>query len=148
MTSDVTKRGLFLGAGASYELGMPLAWDLTKEIQNWLTPAKLRLLNEGWKVQGTGFPIAVIADFEPILVDLGMHYEAKLGYLQTQFNRVRELAQSYHGLYSWLVELVYMLLYFRHIQNVPYIEKGICYYSGLAGLADANRPLWVFSLRV
>lgn len=146
MQSDVTRRGLFLGAGASYELGMPLAWDLTKEIQNWLSPAKLRSLNERWKVQGTGIDDAVIGDFEPVLASLETHYEAKLGYLQTQFSRVRDLAQPYHGLYSWLVELVYMILYFRHVQNVSYIEQGLRYYSGLAGLADAHRPLWVFSL--
>jgi hypothetical protein len=37
--------GLFLGAGASYEAGMPLVWELTAEIRNWLTADKLRELN-------------------------------------------------------------------------------------------------------
>jgi hypothetical protein len=30
--------GLFLGAGASYEVGMPLVWELTEELFRWLTP--------------------------------------------------------------------------------------------------------------
>jgi hypothetical protein len=41
--------GLFLGAGASFELGMPLVWGLTAELKAWLTPAKLRELNESWR---------------------------------------------------------------------------------------------------
>ena len=30
--------GLFLGAGAYYEVGMPLVWELTSELKAWLTP--------------------------------------------------------------------------------------------------------------
>jgi hypothetical protein len=41
--------GLFLGAGASVEVGMPLVWELTEELKGWLTPETLRELNEGWK---------------------------------------------------------------------------------------------------
>lgn len=125
---------------------MPLAWDLTKELTNWLAPTKLRELNANWRRQGHGYADAVIEDFAEILADPDTHYEAKLGYLQTQQQRNRDLAQSYNGLYVWLVELVYMLLYFRHVGNVPYIEHGLCYYRGLADLADAHKPLWVFSL--
>lgn len=36
--------GLFLDAGASYEAGMPLVWELTAEIKNWLTPPKIQEL--------------------------------------------------------------------------------------------------------
>jgi hypothetical protein len=138
--------GLFLGAGASFELGMPLAWDLTNEITHWLTPDKLRELNHGWRGHRTGYAEAVIDDCANVLADGGMHYEAKLGYLQTQQRRSRELAQDYHGLYSWLVELVYMLLYQRHVLNVKYITRALRFYRGLVDLANAHRPLWVFSL--
>jgi hypothetical protein len=44
--------GLFLGAGASYEAGLPLVWELTDELKKWLTPAKLREFNQGWRLQG------------------------------------------------------------------------------------------------
>ncbi|MEG7798797.1 hypothetical protein U2116_14895, partial [Listeria monocytogenes] len=71
--------GLFLGAGASYEVGMPLVWELTKEITDWLTPKKLRDLNAGWHLQGSGIPDAVIDDFVEVLVRPDMHYEALLG---------------------------------------------------------------------
>jgi hypothetical protein len=55
--------GLFLGAGASAELGMPLVWELTEGLKQWLTPDKLRRFNEGWHLQGGGKSDAVIEDF-------------------------------------------------------------------------------------
>ena len=62
-------KGLFLGAGASFEAGMPPVWDLTAEIRNWLTEAKLRSLNAAWQAQGGGYPDEVIDDFVPALLD-------------------------------------------------------------------------------
>jgi hypothetical protein len=68
--------GLFLGAGASYEAGMPLAWDLSTEIKDWLTADKLRELNAGWRLQGTGHCDAVIEDLISALERPHLHYEA------------------------------------------------------------------------
>jgi len=48
--------GLFLGAGASLELGMPLTSDLTAELLAWRTPDKLLGFNRGWRLQGGGYP--------------------------------------------------------------------------------------------
>jgi hypothetical protein len=76
--------GLLLGAGASYEAGMPLLWELTAEIMNWLTPDKIRALNAGWRVQGGGYADGVINDLVLMLERPAVHYEAILGYA-TQF---------------------------------------------------------------
>lgn len=138
--------GLFLGAGASYEAGMPLVWELTTELKNWLTAEKLRSLNAGWRLQGNGFPDRIIDDLISVLERPDTHYEAILGYLETQYMRQHSLAQQYHGLYSWLVEMVYYLLYYRQINNSPYFEKNLPFYDGLKALANQNTPLWVFSL--
>lgn len=138
--------GLFLGAGFSYEAGMPLVWDLTKELKNWLTPEKLRELNEGWRTQGGGHSDVVIEDLAGVLVRTDLHYEAILGHMETQFRRQRTLAQDYHGLYSWLVELVYRLLYFRQVNNRGFFSHHLRYYDGLKVLADNSQPLWIFSL--
>jgi hypothetical protein len=48
--------GLFLGAGASYEAGMPLASDLTRQMKNLLNASKLRQLNAKWRLEGGGYP--------------------------------------------------------------------------------------------
>ena len=138
--------GLFLGAGASYEAGMPLTVELTAELLGWLTPAKLRSLNESWRSQGGGYPDQVIDDFVLMLSRTDQHYETLLGYLEVQFRRHSPLSQQYHGLYSWLVEMVYCFLYYRHVKNVDYIQRSLTYYEGLSMFADQNRPLWVFSL--
>ena len=69
-----------------------------------------------------------------------------LGYLEVQFNRSSPDSQEYHALYSWLVDLVYHLLYWRHINNVHFIKRNSAYYDGIASFADANRPLLIFSL--
>jgi hypothetical protein len=140
--------GLFLGAGASYEIGMPLVWDLTAEIKRWLTADKLRWLNQGWRTQNSGYSDQVINDCIEMLERPSAHYEAILGHIETQQRRQRDnkLLQEYHGLYSWLVELVSHLLYYRQVNNPVIMGKALRYYEGIRVLADANVPLWIFSL--
>jgi hypothetical protein len=87
----VTATGLFLGAGASFEAGMPLVWDLTAQIKAWLMPEKLRELNAGWRDQGTGNPDAVIDSLVASLLNPSMHYENILGNLEVQFKRPSNL---------------------------------------------------------
>lgn len=138
--------GLFLGAGASYEAGMPLVSELTAEIKSWLTPEKLREFNVGWRVQGGGHPDEVIEDLVSVLVRPEMHYEAILGHLETQFRRHRPDSREYHHLYSWLVEMIYHMLYHRQVNNDALYEKRLSAYDGLGALAEESSPLWVFSL--
>src|SRR6266481_200335 len=99
--------GLFLGAGASYEAGMPLVSHLTVELSQMLTAAKLRELNAGWRAQGGGYPDAGIDDLLTVAAMPKLNYEAWLGHLETQFRRHNSNPQAYYGLYSWAVELVY-----------------------------------------
>jgi hypothetical protein len=147
----MTGTGLFLGAGASFESGMPLVWDLSAEIRAWLTPDKLRELNRGWRAQGSGNPDEVIDALAASLLDSAMHYENILGNLEVHFNRpstatMGHLRQGYNTLYSWLVELIYHLLWHRHVRNEAFITRSLRYIEGIAGLARQNEPLWIFSL--
>jgi hypothetical protein len=147
----MTATGLFIGAGASFESGMPLVWDLSAEIRAWLTPDKLRELNRSWRAQGSGNPDEVIDALVASLLDSSMHYENILGNLEVHFNRPStatkaHLRQAYHGLYSWLVELIYHLLWHRHVHNEAFITRSVRYLEGIAGLAQQNEPLWIFSL--
>jgi hypothetical protein len=125
---------------------MPLAWELTDELKQWLTPAKLRAFNQSWRSQGTVLSDVVIEDLASVLERPEMHYESILGYLETQFRRSSGLRQQYHTLYSWLVEMVYQIFRLRHLNCAGYIEKGVPYLEGIAKLAAENRPLLVFSL--
>ncbi|HEV2174984.1 MAG TPA: hypothetical protein VGR71_15530, partial [Nitrospira sp.] len=125
---------------------MPLTWELTAEIKDWLTPEKLRALTEGWRTQGTGLSDEVIDDLIRVLIRDDLHYEDILGHLETQFRRQQSRPHEYHSLYSWLVELVYHLLYYRQVNNDALFERQLPYYKGLATVAERNRPLWVFTL--
>ena len=125
--------GLFLGAGASFEFAMPLAWDLTSEIRAWLTPEKLRELNASWRSQGGGHSDMVIDNLVGLLLNKSIHYEQILGNLEVNLKRHGNPRQDYHGLYSWLIELVYVLLYQRHILNEKLITQSLRYLEGIAG---------------
>ena len=138
--------GLLLGAGASYDLGMPLVWELTHELKRWLTPEKLRSLNRHWRCAGLGYPDVVIETLEAVLERPDMHYENILGHLQVQSQRHSDTLQSYNGLYMFLAEIIYALLQERHLLNIPYIERNIRYLDGIKTLARENLPLWIFSL--
>lgn len=138
--------GLLLGAGASYDIGMPLASELTKELKNWLTPAKLRWLNDTWQKQGAGYSEATIDDFARVLVIDTMNYEHIMGYLEVQSDRIRERSDEYHGLRAFLSEIVYHLLKERHLLNQAFIARSVRYLDGIKEFEAMNKPLWVFSL--
>lgn len=125
---------------------MPLVWDLTQELKSWLTSEKLREFNKGWRAQGGGYPDEVIESFVGVLERSDLHYEALLGYLETQYRRHQPNQEHYHGLYSWLVQMIYYLFYPRHVKNLGFFHGMLPRYAGIRVLAEQNNPLWVFSL--
>ena len=141
--------GLFLGAGASFEAGMPLVWELTEQLRNLLNPEVLRENNRARQSSGDHtLSDQVLDDLIAMSQRQSAHYEAVLGYLEVQFRRQRDrkLAQQYHRLYSWLVEGVSRLLLARHVEKPAYLKSLLRFYDGLRALAEANAPLWIFSL--
>lgn len=125
---------------------MPLVWELTAEIKRALTAEKLAEFNESWRAQGGGQSDAVLSEFHAVLQRPDMHYEAVLGYLETQARRQRADSGEYHYLYSWLVQLVSYLLYWRHTKSRGFLDANLSHYDGLKVLAEQSAPLWVFSL--
>ncbi|WP_162095901.1 hypothetical protein [Pseudomonas chlororaphis] len=138
--------GLFLGAGASYNVSMPLVWELTTELKKWLTVEKLKLFNAGWRKESGGHPDEVIEDLMSVLSRSDLHYESVLGYLEVQSRRQRSLSSDYHSLYSWLVQIIYYILYFKHVKGADFIIRNLEWYRGVVHLYEENTPLWIFSL--
>jgi hypothetical protein len=138
--------GIFLGAGASFDVGMPLVWELTTKTKNWLTPEKLRAFNQGWKKQGNGIPDSIIEELISVMSRDDLHYESILGYLEVQSRRNGGRSKGYHTLYLWMVELVYMQLYLQHINGSQFVLEHLDLYKGINTLYKNNTPLWVFSL--
>ena len=139
--------GLFLGAGASCELGMPLVHEFTGELRSALRRIDLPSANKSWRKRGVGFAEAVVDDLLGVLSQEGVTYENALGYLQIQYSRKggHGVGQDYAGLFAWLCDLVYYLLYQRHLLNLNCIHEGIRRFDGIRAIAK-DTTLWIFSL--
>jgi hypothetical protein len=139
--------GLLLGAGASQEYGMPLLWDISRQIRVELSLPALRSENKLAQTVGRGFPDAVLEDFISVLQRPDMHYESIIGYLETNHLRnARSPDQPYHGLAAWLTEIIYDKIYNIHVQKSRNPDATVEYLDGLKKLTSKNLPLWVFSL--
>jgi hypothetical protein len=127
---------------------MPLRAELNAELLAWLGPDSLRRLNATWRARGFGHPDDVIEDVAGRLGPEGFDYEALLAHLEAQYlEDAREgHAKAYHGLYAWLAQLVYQMLYRRQVERRDSYREGLQYFEGVAHLAKANQPLWIFSL--
>ncbi|HEY5281518.1 MAG TPA: hypothetical protein VIM14_01900 [Polyangia bacterium] len=127
---------------------MPLRAEVNAEILSWLSPASLRKLNATWRARGVGHPDEVISEIVGRLDQPDFDYEALLAHLEMRYlDDAREgFAQAYHGLYAWLAQVVYLLLYRRQVERRDSYREGLQYFEGIARLAKANRPLWIFSL--
>lgn len=143
-----SRKGMFLGAGASYDFGFPLVWHLTKEIRDWLTPDKLSELNNSWKKQGGGMLDETIEITSALLTNSDLHYEQMIGALEVETSRIRGnnlLYQNMHHMRSWLVELVSILLVERQCKNDVYISKTLELYKRFKDFVDVDYPFWIFT---
>ena len=143
------KIGLLVGADRPLETGMPTATGLTKELMAWLTPQKLVALNSSWRQQGGGYSDEVIRAFNYDPYGHGVTYATTLRSLEVRFRQLGDspLGREFHGLYSWLVEVVYRFLYLRIVLHEESIKRRLPFLDGIADLAAKNSPLWVFSSR-
>lgn len=141
-------KALFIGAGATYDCGMPLVWELTAEIRRWLTPEKLISFNENWRLQGGGWDRDVVSAIIGLLKNKNLHYENIIGAIEVECSRERNQSkrQSYHAAHGFLLQAVYGLLLERQISNTQYSLSALDDYSSIKKLAEQNKPLWVFSL--
>ncbi len=140
---------LLLGAGASSQLGMPLTWELTRELKDWLTPPMYIELNEHWKSAGLGHREDNVQLVCELLCRQDLHYESIIGAIETEILRSGADVQKYqdlHGIREWLLEIVYYLLYYRQVLNADYVQPRLPLFSGLAQLHEQSSPLWVFSV--
>lgn len=87
-------QGLFLGAGASYELGMPLVWELTRILKRDHVPETLRKMQHyqsagsatHWSEESVELLISLLSDND-------LHYEAVIGAIEVEAQRRRQCHQ-------------------------------------------------------
>lgn len=141
-------KALFIGAGATYDCGMPLVWELTAEIRRWLTPVKIISFNENWKSQGGGWHNDVVSLLVSLLENKNLHYENIIGAIEVECSREQDQSkrQSYYAMLGFLLQAVYGLLMERQVKNTHYALAALEDFSSIKEMARNNKPLWVFSL--
>ncbi|MCX2796409.1 hypothetical protein OQJ62_15905 [Microbulbifer thermotolerans] len=141
-------KALFIGAGATYDCGMPLVWELTAEIRRWLTAEKLIALNKNWKSQGGDWDQDVILCVVSLLENENLHYENIIGAIEVECARERDQLkrQSYHAALGFLLQAVYGLLMERQVKNTSYALAALEDFSSIKEMVNNNKPLWIFSL--
>jgi hypothetical protein len=150
MSTDIKDcTGLLLGAGFSFELGMPLGPTLTKEIFEILAPERLRRLDEIWAQGGRELSEHVerLCKFMTLPHVRTPNYESILGHLESEDWFLRAQAdRGTHTLKALFTDTINNILIGRHIMLAGFTMEMLRFYDGLLGLAQANSPLWIFTL--
>ena len=137
--------GLLLGAGASFDIGMPLVKELQRDLKRYMTPDKLRSMNLWQRSHHGGVPVEAIEALVTLLDRDDLNYEQIIGNLEVRSHRSNE-QKGFSYLRQSMTEWVYLLLLEWHENNRDFIRRNIGLLDGMKELCHRYSPLWVFSL--
>lgn len=132
--------GLFLGAGASYEVGMPLVMELSNEVRhNVVKRLDKKLFNFN------AFPHLKLI-FKNLLLCEVLNYEQVLGELENLFLKEIKHQQEIWGLINQFIECVHLILLEDQKNTLELFHQKVRDYGGIVSVVQNNAPLYVFSL--
>lgn len=132
--------GIFLGAGASYEVGMPLVWEFTDVIRkNILKRLHTKLFNFHGDEKAKDF-------FKGLIEDKTLHYEDMVGLLEEKYLDNELNREVTHHIILQFIECIQLLL--LEIQgNINLLFKAkVNHYVGLRKILEKKECTYVFSL--
>ena len=137
---ESSMKGIFLGAGASYECGMPLVWEFTNVLRaNILKRLDTHLFdfreNPSFK-----------AYFQQLLSNPDLHYEEMIGKLETIQLERGSLSEVARTTALQLVDCVQILLLEDQEITTRLFAEKVKDYSGISSLLTKHPCLSVFSL--
>lgn len=150
------KRGLLLGAGFSYDLGMPLAREYTEMLFRFLSEKKMRSILEvarTWKPYGEDRPLALEAIdqigriHQKFIASKSSNYEEFFKLLEEEQKkaRIRSYQDTYNAMIGKLKAIVNEAFWlFQCNTYLLYLANRNLYYRFLREFAEDE--LWVFSL--
>jgi hypothetical protein len=133
-------KGVFLGAGASYECGMPLVWEFSSVLRaNVLKRLDTKLFDFRERPEFRN-------QFESILKCPNLHYEQMIGELESIYlARGPDSAVAYHAALQ-LLDCVQILLFEDELRTAPMLAAAMPDYRGLQDLVAKSPSLNIFSL--
>jgi hypothetical protein len=152
------KNGLLLGAGFSYDLGMPLTTELTEVFLNLFTEetvermAKVMSLQQPYSKERPIAPKAIMAGWDSLLAykkSGGNNYEAFLAEIEEKAglgSPTQPERDSYHSLFDYFYRVIHTILdlYQEVSYAVLYGKSRDCFSALKTFLSDVET--WVFSL--
>ncbi len=128
-----------MGAGASYELGLPLVDELTIEFK--------KALFRNRKERYYNVPNEIESVIIPLLNNNKLTYEDIIGRIEIEIRRCHNnvLYQKWYGILGRYLEAIFYLLLERHYNNKIYINAHLHFLEPLINYCD-KYPLWIFSL--
>ncbi len=135
-------KGLFLGAGASVECGMPLVWEFTSTLsRNILSRLDIKLFNFHGDAR-------IKKRFASVFQSETMHYEEMVKYLENwkiEAQTPKE-AQIVGGLIRQVTECIQLLLLELQEKCLPRMKLRFENYFGLEALLENQSRIEIFSL--
>jgi hypothetical protein len=133
-------KGLFLGAGASYEVGMPLVWEFSQTLrENVIKRLETKLFNFENDEELKKYFIEILSNEE-------LHYEQVVGLLEKRKLHDRSNNQRIHGIIIQLIECIQLLLLEEQSNTLKFLSERIKDYYGIKALIDKENVFNIFSL--
>lgn len=133
-------KGVFLGAGASYEVGMPLVLEFSKTLR---TNVLKRLDSKLFNFESDP---SFKEKFIEILSNESMHYEEVVGELENLYLSDHGAKSPIHGAIIQLVECIQLLLLEEQMNTLKLLGEKVKDYYGIRKLVKEQGVLNVFSL--
>ncbi len=124
---------------------MPAVGGLTERVRNFLTRERLNQINGNMATDQRMSDVA-IDHFLDAIRARHMNYEDWVGWLQRRSRTgSTDLRGSFHTLMKIVVDVATHLLIEQHYISPQAFSSTVPFYRGLANIAQACRPLWVFT---
>lgn len=136
-------KALFLGAGASYEVGMPLVWEFT----NVLRSVVLQQIDS--KLFNFEKHPEIKLHLISLFMDQHLHYEQVVSELESLYLQSRSQPSKRDAIYGvviQLIETIQLLLLGDQEKTIKLLSERIKHYYGLRNFVSQDEPTFVYSL--
>lgn len=153
----MSKKALLLGAGFSYDLGMPIAKGLTQDLFYFLTPERIEKYINIWKTDepfGKDRPISreamdeVLDIYQKYYNNVGSNYEEFLKEIQDRYNELgvsQDKRDALYYVFGKFFDIICEMFIMYQINNLGIYMNNKKFYEGFNDFVSDDE-LWIISL--